>query len=147
MHITRKALSKMLQSDGTMAAALQQAAQTASATASMHAPDVCEIETTQQEAQAAFASASMHDMDVHGPQIIHKKPEAAAAPAGMRYRGLLERCVEGSAPLPEADVESLARQAGLLWVERRGPLLMRTLIAQAPEVSGSQRFLAVQCWQ
>ena len=61
----------------------------------------------------------------------------------MGSRELLERCVESSAPLPEADVEGLARQAGLPWVERRGPLLTRTLIAQAPEVSGSQCFPAL----
>ena len=65
----------------------------------------------------------------------------------MTSRMLLERCVKGLAPLPEADVESMARQAGLPWVQRRGPLLMRTLIARAPEVSGSQHFPALYVWE
>ena len=133
--------------DSTTAAALQQTAQAASAPAGMHAPGGYDNQLDQQEAQAASASTSMHDMGVQNAQKVHKEPEAAAVPAGMRSRGLLERCVEGSAPLPEADMESMARQAGLRWVERRGPLLMRTLIAQAPEVSGSQHFPALQCRQ
>ncbi len=47
---------------------------------------------------------------------------------------LLEQCLQGSAPLPEADVESIARRAGLCWVQRRVNLLTRSLIARAPKV-------------
>ena len=54
--------------------------------------------------------------------------------SGMDAMRLLERCLHGSVPLPEADVESMAKRAGLCWVQSRGPLLTRTLIAQAPKV-------------
>ena len=131
--------------DSTMAAALRQAAQTASAPAATKVSDLLKVESTQRGATSASASTSMRDTGVRGGRKIHKEPKAAAAPAGVHSRGLLERCVESSAPLPEADVESLARQAGLAWVERRGPLLTRTFIAQAPEVSASQQLPALCC--
>ena len=146
VHIHEQSAACRLQSreqdatDSTTPAELQQ---TALAPDSMHAPGIHELQATQQEAQAAFTSTSMLDMGVHAAQKIHQEPEAAAEPAGAHSRGLLEQCVEGSAPLPEVDVESLASQAGLPWVERRGPLLTRMLIAQAPEVLGSQPFPAL----
>ena len=53
---------------------------------------------------------------------------------GIDAMRLLERCLQGSAPLPDADVENMAKRAGLCWVQRRGTLLTRTLIVQAPKV-------------
>lgn len=65
-----------------------------------------------------------------------RQPELAAGAGGADAR-LLEGCLLGTCPLPEADVQSMAERAGMPWVQRRGTLLARTLIAQAPQVSAS----------
>ena len=68
----------------------------------------------------------------NGKAPVQQPPSAAgASSAGVR---LLEGCLQGACPLPEADVQSMAERAGMRWVQRRGTLLARTLIAQAPQV-------------
>ena len=63
-----------------------------------------------------------------------RQPELAAGADGADAR-LLEGCLRGACPLPDADVQSMAERAGMRWLQRRGTLLARTLIAQAPQVS------------
>ena len=62
-----------------------------------------------------------------------QQPQGAAISSCADVR-LLEGCLLGTCPLPEADVQSMAERAGMRWVQRRGTLLARTLIAQAPQV-------------
>ena len=54
----------------------------------------------------------------------------AAAEKLARLQGLLR----GSCAAPECDYAQLAREAGLDWEERRGPLLTRATIARSPQV-------------
>ena len=124
--------------DSTTAAALQQTAQAASAPAGMHAPggyDYSRLSWTSRKLRQHLHLPACMTWACRMPRRFIRSLRHAAVPAGMRSRGLLERCVEGSAPLPEADVESMARQAGLRWVERRGPLL--TAYSHRP---GPQRY-------
>ena len=62
-----------------------------------------------------------------------QQPEAAVSASSADAR-LLEGCLRGACPLPEADVEGAAKRAGLCWVQRRGTLLTRNLIARVPPV-------------
>ncbi|CAL5221734.1 g3983 [Coccomyxa viridis] len=63
--------------------------------------------------------------------VRHSKSAGNLSSADVR---LLGGCLRGACPLPEAEVQSMAERAGMRWVQRRGTLLARTLIAQTPQV-------------
>lgn len=69
-----------------------------------------------------------------GCDSASQEQDQASKSATIRDLQLLEGCLQSSAPLPEAELESMACEAGMRWVQRRGMLLCRTLIAQPPQV-------------
>ena len=108
--------------------------------ANMHSLEECMHGSAGHQAASQADSLPQHHQEPQPPQeearcdSASQQQDKAAKSAYARDLQLLEGCLQASAPLPEAEVESMAGEAGMRWVQRRGMLLSRTLIAQPPQV-------------
>ena len=83
-----------------------------------------------QEGAAEEDRASQVASSVSGGEEQGSEGAQAAAEKLARLQGLLL----GGCAAPECDYAQLASEGGLIWEERRGPLLTRTTIARVPQV-------------